>query len=311
MNSSRVWKRWLAAGLTVAVLGIVLVLMRRDTSDQGYEKKPDESKTSEKKDGDWPMFGGTLQRNFVNLTEKNIPQTWDISKKGNILWTAAPGDKAYGGPVVAGGKVFVGTTNNRPRDPAIKGDRGVLMCFDEKSGKFLWQLVFNKLEAGQVQDWPDEGICSSPFVEGDRLYFVNNRCTVVCADVNGDPANPGKGKIIWEYDMIAQQRVFPHNLAVCSPLIVGDLLYVVTANGVHKDHTTIPSPEAPSFLCLKKKDGEFVWKSNLPSQTLVEAKKKGGEVNLTKLRDQGKVLMHGQWSNPVYAEPKGKPQVIF
>ena len=24
-----------------------------------------------------------------------------------------------------------------------------------------------------------------------------------------------------------------------------------------------------------------------------------------------KVLMHGQWSNPVYAEVNGKPQVIF
>lgn len=261
---------------------------------------------------EWTLFGGTLQRNFVNLTARDVPDSFDVAKGTNILWSADPGDKAYGGPIVAGGKVYIGTNNNNPRDPAIKGDKGVLMCFDEKDGKFLWQLIFNKLEAGQVQDWPDEGICSSPFVEGDRLYFVSNRCTVVCADVNGDSDKPGKGKILWEYDMIGQDRVFPHNLSVCSPLVVGDLVFIVTANGVHKDHITVPSPEAPSFLCLNKKTGQRVWKNNNPSQSLVEAKKQGGNINIRGLVDQGKLLMHGQWSNPTYAEPTGKsPQIIF
>ncbi len=43
------------------------------------------------------------------------------------------------------------------------------MCFNEADGKFLWQSVSDKLPAGRVNDWPDEGICSSPVVEGDRL----------------------------------------------------------------------------------------------------------------------------------------------
>ena len=34
-----------------------------------------------------------------------------------------------------------------------KGDRGVVMCFDEKSGEFVWQLVIPKLGAGKVSDW--------------------------------------------------------------------------------------------------------------------------------------------------------------
>ena len=34
-------------------------------------------------------------------------------------------------------------------------------------------------------------------------------------------------------------------------------------------------------------------------------------MNIEKLKDKGLVLMHGQWSNPVYAEPNGKPQIIF
>ena len=221
------------------------------------------------------------------------------------------GSKAYGGPVVAGGRVFVGTNNQNPRNPEIQGDKGVLMCFDEATGDFQWQLIFDKLPAGRVQDWPEEGICSSPIVEGDRLYFVSNRCTVVCADVAGDADRPGEGKIYWQYDMIGKDLVFPHNLAVCSPMIIDDLLFVVTANGVDEEHINIPAPEAPSFLCLNKSDGTLVWKNNAPTQSLVEARRAGGQVDILSLVNQGKLAMHGQWSNPCYAEPDGRPMVIF
>ena len=29
------------------------------------------------------------------------------------------------------------------------------------------------------------GICSSPTVDGDRVYLVTNRCEVLCLDVHG------------------------------------------------------------------------------------------------------------------------------
>ena len=245
---------------------------------------------------------------FRQLAETNIPGTWDVDERKYPL-VGGPGDQGLWRPVVAGGRVFVGTNNQNPRDPSIQGDKGVVMCFEEATGKFLWQLVFDKLPAGRVQDWPEEGICSSPIVEGDRLYFVSNRCTVVCADVAGDPDNPGKGKILWQYDMIGNDLVFPHNLAVCSPLIAGELLFLVTANGVDEEHINIP-PERPAS-CVRKEDGSFVWKNNMPTQSLVEARQSGQEVSVVSLVNQGKLAMHGQWSNPVYAEPNGRPMVIF
>ncbi len=257
---------------------------------------------------EWPMYGGSLSRDLVNLVEKGIPTTWDVAKGGNIKWSVELGSKAYGGPIVAGGRIFVGTNNANPRDPSIKGDKGVLMCFEQATGKFLWQAVHNKLEAGRVNDWPDEGICSSPIVEGDRLYYVNNRAEVVCSDPAGEG---GKEKQLWKVDMIGQLGVFPHNLAVCSPLIVGDILFVVTANGVDEGHINIPRPDAPSFLALDKKNGNVLWKDNSPTQALVLAQKSGARVDIRKLVNQGKLLMHGQWSNPVYAEPNGKPMIIF
>ena len=271
------------------------------------------------------MFGGDSTRNMVNLTDKGLPA--EPKPDGpDLLWKADLGSRAYGGPVVAGGRVLVGTNNERPRNPrdTVKTpagdvepiDRGVLMCFDAKSGAFQWQAVHNKLESGMVNDWPKEGVCATPTIDGDRVYYVSNRCVVECLDLLGrangvqgkplqykvrvpmsEPAkyredaydSPTDADVLWQYDMMGKAAVFPHNMSAGCPLVVGDFLYTVTGNGVDEGHINIPSPEAPSFICLNKKTGELVWRSSLP----------------------GKQIMHGQWSNPVYAEPGGVKQVIF
>src|SRR3989475_942072 len=88
--------------------------------------------------GDWPMWGGTPDRNMVSPM-KGIPTSWDIAKKKNVKWVAQLGSQSYGNPVVAGGQVYVGTNNELLRNPKEGGDRGVLMCFRESDGKFLWQ----------------------------------------------------------------------------------------------------------------------------------------------------------------------------
>jgi len=279
---------------------------------------------------DHAMFGGTPDRNFVNLTDRfNSVQLLPIREDDKVikeadaklLWSADLGSRAYGGPTVAQGKVFVGTNNERPRNPRDSRknadgdeepiDKGILMVFEEGTGKFLWQAVHDKLDGGNVVDWPKEGICSSPVVEGDRVYYVSNRCTVVCADIHG-LANGQQGKplqftdrdtkklkapynsptdadILWEVDMMGQLGVFPHNMSACSPLLVGDILYVVTANGVDEGHINLPSPRAPSFIAIDKNTGKVLWQRS----------------------DPGKDIMHGQWSNPTFAEINGIKHVIF
>jgi outer membrane protein assembly factor BamB len=238
----------------------------------------------------WPMYGGTIHRNMANTIDKGLPESWSVEEgaKKNIKWVAALGTNAYGGPVIAGGKIFVGTNNGKPRDPKVEGDKGVVMCFRESDGKFLWQAVHDKLPDKDENDYPDQGIASTPTVEGDRVYYVSNRCELVCADVEGDQKT-SKAKIIWTLDMVKELKVFPCFLANCSPLILGELVFVVTGNGVESKDHKIPSPEAPSFVAVNKKTGKVEWKSNLP----------------------GKNIMEGQWSNPVAAEVKGVSQVIF
>src|SRR5687768_18611677 len=60
--------------------------------------------------GDWPMWGGTADRNMVS-NMKGIPTSWDVKTKKNVKWVAALGSQTYGNVVVAGGMVFVGTNN--------------------------------------------------------------------------------------------------------------------------------------------------------------------------------------------------------
>jgi outer membrane protein assembly factor BamB len=110
---------------------------------------------------DWPMWGGTAQRNMTSAM-KDLPEFWDVKSGKNIKWKVQLGSTSYGNPVVADGKVFLGTNNENSKNPEIKGDKGVLMCFREPDGKFLWQAVTDKLDSGFENDWPEQGVCSSP-----------------------------------------------------------------------------------------------------------------------------------------------------
>ena len=326
MSSYPSLKRWLAAGLTLGILGVALFLMNR-TGPGPNPIDPNPLAAQEKKtSGDWVMYGGTPSRNLVNLSAKGLPAEWDVKTKKNVKWVADLGSKAYGGPIVAGGRVIVGTNNMKPRDKKWAFidkdnkpvDLGVVMCFDEASGDFNWQAIHQKLFGGQVIDWPYEGICSTPHVEGNRMYYVSNRCEIVCADVaTGKPiysfGGKGDGKGDGKLDMIKELGVFPHNISDCSPLLIGDHLWVVTSNGVNEDHLNVPAPKAPSFIKVDKATGDVLWQDNSPTAALLVAQKGNlPQKDFFKaLVNRGELVQHGQWANPAYGVVNGQPQVVF
>ena len=102
---------------------------------------------------DQPQWGQRFTRNMVS-DEKGLPDTADPRSSKNIKWVAQLGDQTYSTPVVSGGRVFIGTNNEQPRHAGLKSDSGVLMCFDEKDGRFCWQLVAPKLGPDPYLDWP-------------------------------------------------------------------------------------------------------------------------------------------------------------
>jgi len=250
---------------------------------------------------DWPMWGGTPQRNMTSAM-KNLPESWDVKSGKSIKWRAQIGSTSNGNPVVADGKIFLGTNNENPRNPEIKGDKGVLMCFRESDGKFLWQAVTDKLESGWENDWPEQGVCSSPAVEGKRLYYVSNRGELVCLDTEGfmDGKNdgpfqgevrkePGDADIIWKLDMMKELGVSQLFMASSSPVIWEDLVLVGTSNGRDSTDEKIPAPRAPSFLAVNKDTGKIVWQDNSP----------------------GDGILHGQWFSPALGQVAGVQQAFF
>ena len=253
---------------------------------------------------DWPQWGGWSGRNNTPLG-KNIPTSWDVETGRNIKWVAHLGSTAYGTPVVAGGRVFVGTNNGAAHVKRFPEDvdLGCLVCFRESDGAFLWQHSNRKLAIGRVNDWPMQGVCSTPYVSGKRLWYVNNRCEVVCLDVEGfrDSENDGPFKtedskakdeadVVWKFDMIGRLGVFPRNMSSCSVTCAGDILFVNTSNGISYGRVGPRiANKAPSFIALDRNTGKLLWQDNSP----------------------GEFIVHGQWSSPTVAVLGGVPQVMF
>lgn len=264
---------------------------------------------------DWAQWGGSSERNNTPEghdipTEWNIGEfdyrtgAWDKSSAKNIKWVARLGSQSYGNPVASGGHVYVGTNNSGgwlKRFPADR-DLGCLLAFEAKDGKFLWQHSSEKLPTGRVHDWPLQGICSAPLVEGDRLWFVTSRGEVRCLDTQGfyDGENDGPFKeegitdkdeadVVWDFDMMKDMGVSQHNMADCSITGAGDVLFVCTSNGVDVEHNYIPAPQAPSFFAINKNTKDVLWTDASP----------------------GLNILHGQWSSPAYAVLAGVPQVVF
>ncbi len=141
--------------------------------------------------GDQAQWGQRFTRNMVSA-ETGLVDSFDPATGQNVKWVVPLGSETWSTPVVAQGRVFIGTNNERPRDPRHQGDRGVLLCLNEKDGSLLWQLVVPKLGADPYLDWPKAGICSPATVEGNRVYTVTNRGEVVCLDIEGQ-ANGNDG----------------------------------------------------------------------------------------------------------------------
>ena len=261
---------------------------------------------------DQPQWGQRFTRNMVS-DETGLPDTFDPATGANVKWSVPLGDETHSTPIVSGGKVLIGTNNGHPRDPRHDGDRGVLMCFDEKDGRFCWQLVVPKREKDRYLDWPNVGIVSPATVEGDRVYLMSNRGEVMCLDLRGmengndgpyqdegrhmalrggAPMEPSKtdADILWLYDTAAEAGCHQHDAAHCSILLAGPYVYACTSNGVDNTHRRVASPDAPSLVVLDKATGRLAARDREPI---------------------GPRIIHSTWASPSLGEVGGRTLVFF
>ncbi len=273
---------------------------------------------------DQPQWGEAWSRNMVS-GEKNLADSFDPKTGQNVKWSARLGTQTHSTPIVAGGRVYIGTNNEEPRDPQHRGDRGVLMCFDEQTGRFLWQLLVPKREEDVYHDWPKSGISSPVTVEDERVYLVSNRGEVMCLDargmVNGNDGpfrdeaahmiprgtnapdadlasppvtaiqpGPHDADILWLLDLTRSAGIWSHDAAHSSILILGNYLYLNSGTGVDNTHKRIRTPEAPSLVVVDKRTGRLVG------------------------RDQERIapdIFHATWSSPSLGQVDGRSLLLF
>ena len=275
------------------------------------------ARTAEAKD--WPQWGGDNSRNMV-CDEKGLPESFTPGEKNsqtgridpatakNVRWGVRVGSNTLSTPAVVRGRIYLG---------ACDDGQGLLKCLDAATGTLLWQYTAPHRQVPRTIDGkmpfnfahfaPQLGICSSPAVDDQRVYFVNHRCEVVCLDAKGpaagkaaSPASPSavpEAKVVWVFDMWQQTGDRPSDAANGSPLLDGDLLYVCTSNGVDReasvpyaDNRKPPAPDAPNLIVLEKRTGRLV------------ATDAAAHI--------GPNLFHGQWSSPSAGVVRGKKLVF-
>jgi outer membrane protein assembly factor BamB len=244
---------------------------------------------------DWPSWGGQPSRNMASETEKRLPHWYSFGKKNrrgaidpsttkNIKWVARLGNSTFGSPVVSQGKVFIGTAGDSSADAA-------LLCLDEQTGHELGKFICGSSHTDNY------GVCSTPTVEGDRLYLVTPDAKVVCLDLTSwlKPSAAAGGAdaarhVVWRYDMAKTLHVMQDHVASCSVLVHGDFLYVCTGNGRFKYAGKPYYPLTPSLIVINKHTGQLVARDD---------------------EQIGEQLWRGQWSSPSLAMVNGKAQILF
>ncbi|MBN1123986.1 MAG: PQQ-binding-like beta-propeller repeat protein [Sedimentisphaerales bacterium] len=244
---------------------------------------------------------------------KNLP---DNLESVQILWEIRLGTHQYSSPTFDEGCIYIGINDLALAHPSVKRTKGgLLMCLDQATGRMIWQLPIPRFIEGNnppmhFGQWMC-GLCSSPVIDGKKIYVVGNRGEVLCVDKKGQTdGNDGPfinekeyigagmdytlteadGDIVWIYNMIGKLDVVPHDVAGSTVLVEGDFIYVTTGNGMDHTHDKMANPEAPSLIVLDKRTGRLV---------AVDAE------NIAQRQ------FHGQWSSPALADVDDRKLILF
>ena len=207
--------------------------------------------------GPWPGWRGP------NRDAKVDGEPWPADLKGlQKVWAVDQLGPSYSGPIVAEDRIFTTETREKKYE--------VVSAFDRDTGELLWTRQWEgamkvPFFAAKNGSW----IRSTPVYDGETLFVGGIREVLVALD-----GETGAQK--WSLDFPATHKHDnPPFGFVCSPLIVGDHLYVEAAG---------------AFFKLDKTDGSVVWKT-------------------TPFSD-GEMTSEGTFSSPILATVAGREQLL-
>lgn len=179
---------------------------------------------------DWPQWRGQ-ERDGV-WRETGIMASFPESGL-KVRWRAKVGN-GYSGPAVAKGRVYV-------TDRRVKPEAERVLCFDEATGKPLWEHAYAAPYANMEYG---NGPRATPTVHEGKVYTLGTRGHVRCLDAV-------TGEIIWKKNLVQEfdAKMLTYGFSA-APLVEGDLVILCAAG----------RPDA-CILALDRNTGEERWRA--------------------------------------------------
>jgi len=178
----------------------------------------------------WTQWRGPARDGLVAGTPWPAALT---TERLTLAWAVGGLGESYATPVVTEELVYTVSTVDQTDE--------VVTAYDRRTGERRWETRWQgamkvPFFAAKNGSW----VRSSPAFDGERLYVGGMRDVLVCLD--------GKtGEVRWSVDFTARHDTpLPAFGLVCSPLVVGDHLYIQAGSALTK---------------LDKRTGETVWRA--------------------------------------------------
>jgi outer membrane protein assembly factor BamB len=211
----------------------------------------------------WPMWRGP--NGDGTTSETGLPEKW--SQTENVVWKVELPDRGNSTPVVWGDKVFI-------TQAVEKIGKRLLLCFDRKSGKQLWEAGTTYKEP-ELTHATNPYCAASPATNGKRIVVFYASAGVFCYDLNGQE--------LWKRTDLGKQHHIWGNGT--SPVIVGERVFLNFGPGAK---TTL--------YAFDLKTGKTLWQHDEP----------GGDSG-----ESGNKNWLGSWADPIFREVGNRDELII
>ena len=209
-------------------------------------------------EGDWPRWRGP---NDDGMARGDAPLRWSDTER--IAWKAPVPGRGHSSPVVWGDRIFVTTavpTGNASAAPAAapsgRGSGGLLVehkfmliCYDRKTGKLLWEKVA-KVATPHQGHHPQYGsfASNSPITDGKHVIAFFGSRGVYCYTLDGE--------LVWQKDL-PPLRMYNTFGEGAWPMLDGEKLIQV-----------LDQHDGDSFLvAFEKSTGRELWRTPRDGRT--------------------------------------------
>jgi outer membrane protein assembly factor BamB len=183
--------------------------------------------------GDWTQFRGS--DGTAISEETGLPIKWSATE--NVRWKVDLPGRGLSSPIVAGGRVFVTASTG----PGKIQNRMHVLCFDEATGKQLWQRTL--AATGDINCHPMTNMAApTPATDGKRVFALFATCDLACFSADGD--------LLWYRSLSKDYPGLSNQVGMASsPLLYKDTLLV-----------DIETPGESFAAGLDANTGKNVWK---------------------------------------------------